>query len=128
MPHFSSQLVSMVLMSIVALSQAGAAAPKAAPKDKKAAPATTGPKIIASCDVPEVGSCFDFTDKAKEKSETLCASMQKKPAASACAGDYMGSCEFPEGYFRRFHKSGAEAWEPKAAQDDCKQRGGSWHP
>jgi len=122
----AARFLPVIVISLLAVSQAFAAAPKSTAKDKKASSGATASKIIASCDVPDVGSCYDFTDKAKEKSETLCSSMRKKPVVTACTGEFIGSCEFPEGYFRRFQKSGSEAWELKAAQDDCKQSGGTW--
>jgi hypothetical protein len=118
--------IPVALLCIGLASQGLAAQKNKVKKTDTKAPASTA-KIIASCDVPEVGTCLDFTDKGKEKSETLCASLQKKPEAKACSGDFSGACEFSDGYFRRFYKAGAAAWPVKDAQNECKEKGGTWH-
>ena len=117
-------ILALAAITLAPYSGSYAAQPKAAAKGKPAKAAAA--KVIASCDVPEIGTCLDFTDKAKEKSETLCDSLQKKPEPKACAGSFVGSCEYPDGYFRRFYKTGGAAWPVKDAQNECKEKGGAW--
>lgn len=114
----------LLVAFVLAVLPAVAGEPKQ--KNAKAPKAAEGPKIVASCDIPEVGSCYDFTAKAKEQSDDLCESLGGKAVPKPCTGDVLGSCEFSSGYFRRFHTSGPGAWSLKMAQDDCKEKEGTW--